>query len=733
MNNILIQLNMKYFAVAICMFLINSVLAQQQAVVSVDAEKILYMRTESLIGGNIEDLNNQLYGGLYSQLLYGEAFEEEIGVDFIELSDREKLQLWVRRGDRDKPYVWYYEGRGYPSAEEISSGKIIKEFNKSRLNWVQPVKLGSITFTSSFLAFDELPDNLGEELINRFYGKEQISRHWRKVQSKTANGSFILDREKPFTGEQAQQITFNEGIGEWGICNKGLNGWGIKFVKGKPYDGILRIKSEKEQIICVSLRDGNGSVLAKKEISLNGVDDKYQRVTFSLIPSANSIKGSFAITLQQQGTITVDYAFLEQGSWGRYKNMPVHLEMAEAIRSMTVNTFRYNGSMVNRCPEGHLHRWKEMIGPRDERTPYHGYFNPYTSHGFSFFEFMDFCEAMDIDCMIGIRADETIEDVKDLVEYCLGDASTHWGRKRIENGHKKPYRLQTIQIGNEESFNNNYVNQVIELATAIWSKSPEIQVALSVNVVHKQLAEKQMQGMIKIARFVKEQDQADKLILDSHYGSGIKHADNQLRTSIGLDLHDTLAQRIPGFNLRLWPMEENGSRYDWNRGLAHAHNLNTMNRLPLALERSGTANTFQAWNQQLVWNQGRIHFTPEKLIYQTSYYVDRMFGLEWLPVVVQAESNLETLDVTAKMNEEGDILTLYIVNIEAENIQTNYLIEGFSPKSVEVTRIASPDLNVHNTPDNPRIIVSESVQWSMKANMKMLVPGFSFTKIRFKR
>ena len=45
-------------------------------------------------------------------------------------------------------------------------------------------------------------------------------------------------------------------------------------------------------------------------------------------------------------------------------------------------------------PGNHLYEWKEMIGPRDKRKPYTGRFNPYTSHGFGIFEFLDMCNAM---------------------------------------------------------------------------------------------------------------------------------------------------------------------------------------------------------------------------------------------------------------------------------------------------------------------------------------------------
>ena len=47
------------------------------------------------------------------------------------------------------------------------------------------------------------------------------------------------------------------------------------------------------------------------------------------------------------------------------------------------------------------------------------------------------------------QLDEYIQNALDAIEYANGDATTFWGRKRIENGHKKPFNLRLIEVGNE--------------------------------------------------------------------------------------------------------------------------------------------------------------------------------------------------------------------------------------------------------------------------------------------
>ena len=39
------------------------------------------------------------------------------------------------------------------------------------------------------------------------------------------------------------------------------------------------------------------------------------------------------------------------------------------------------------------------------------------------------------------------EDMGDLVEYCWGNGSTHWGGIRAADGHPEPYRVRYYELG----------------------------------------------------------------------------------------------------------------------------------------------------------------------------------------------------------------------------------------------------------------------------------------------
>ena len=77
----------------------------------------------------------------------------------------------------------------------------------------------------------------------------------------------------------------------------------------------------------------------------------------------------------------------------------------------------------------------------------------------------------------------------------------------------------------------------------------------------------------------------------------------------------------------------------------------------------GTANTFQPHGLQYMWDQGRIHYTPDAIWFQPSAHIDEMMMKTWKPNVVQSSSSDQSLDVTAKINDAKTEMTIYVANM----------------------------------------------------------------------
>ena len=61
-----------------------------------------------------------------------------------------------------------------------------------------------------------------------------------------------------------------------------------------------------------------------------------------------------------------------------------------------------------------------------------------------------FCEKIGAEAYICANAGTgTPEDISDWVEYCNLKSEGIWAKKRIENGHSKPYSVKYWSIGNE--------------------------------------------------------------------------------------------------------------------------------------------------------------------------------------------------------------------------------------------------------------------------------------------
>lgn len=270
---------MKKTLVSILCLMSLTLMAQQNEPIQikVNANKQIGTAKATFNGTNIEDLNNQTNGGVFSQLIHGEAFEENIDVDFLNLPSHQYVQVYVVLDENRTPHflstanaytrtTWNNLGDKY----DFNSRELIDSYYQSMVprqrpgqqgepRPVRPMKIGDLNFYGRFVINDSIPDKYRKILDERINGNEQISRYWSKIQS-PANGKFTLKRGNAYMGRQNQVITYLSGNGEVGIYNSGLNKQGISLEAGKSYDGILRVKSNGADKIYLSLRDSKGNI-----------------------------------------------------------------------------------------------------------------------------------------------------------------------------------------------------------------------------------------------------------------------------------------------------------------------------------------------------------------------------------------------------------------------------------------------------------------------------------------
>ncbi|MDR1746192.1 MAG: hypothetical protein LBR49_02850 [Tannerella sp.] len=716
----------------------TAVYAQNQVInLEVDASQKIATASRLFNGANIEDINNQTNGGVFSQLLHGEAFEENVETDFLNLKRADYSKIYIMLDERRIPHLItqsdVYNRVNWNNLTDKYDFYSKDVYNANRFH--DPHVISGYRFPTRFLVFDSLPGDIQKMMLERVNGKEQISKFWSKLTAGKPQYDYELVRDgKAYMGRQTQKITFVDGAGEVGITNHGLYRMGIEFEDGKPYNGILRVKSDQPTTVYVSLRDEKGVALVEKPYQIKG-DGTYEKLSFELTPAGGALEGSFGVSLKSPGAIALGYAFLQPGEWGRADGFPLRKRFVDALKKQGIKAIRYNGSMVDVGVDTYNYRWKKMIGPIDERRiTYRSGFSPYATHSFAFIEMLQLAEAIGAQCIIGMSMDETSEDIRDFVEYVNAPTSTKWGALRAEHGHPEPYNLKYIQVDNERNMTRGYLECVKKFALAAWEADPEMTIMTSLNIGTNlnsyARGTKEYELTKEMVKWFIDKGKGNNLAWDPHYGGWLGFAlDPGYTHEMGIDLQNDLAEDFPGFKLNLHPMEENGSRCDWNRGLAHAHNWNKNQRYGDHFRMLGTANTFQPHGLHYMWDQGRIHYNSHSIWFQPSAYIDEAMATTWLPNVVKTVSSDErTLDITAKMNDKGDTLALYVVNLADQAQEAVIDIKNFPHKSkADIWTIGGCDLNEANTDKNMYNVVPKVS--SKNFGKKYAFPRYSYTII----
>ena len=728
----------------------------QEKVIKIDASGKMHNASKKLNGTNIEELNFQTYGGVYSQLLYGQDFEEHIDVDFLNLSSKSEyinspdpVEQMMVGPERYGTYVVLDENsRPYITRVAFPLGINAMEYPVRRKYEVESKVAEHIWFLNKNLEItpvDSLPANQRKLILGKINSDEQISRFWRKVNVGEVKGRYKLVTKNTFNGRRDQKMQFVSGHGEVGIDNMGVLRMGINFQKGKNYEGLLRVKNPKACTLYVTLLNADGTAkLTEKAISLKASPDAFQKVEFDLLPSKSDTKGRFAIILKEPGEVTLGYAFLQPGTWGRVNGAPLRKEFVDQMKYNGISFMRYNGGM-NTCKDSALYSWKNMIGPRDERKVYTATFIPYSTYGFGFFESLMLAEAVGIEEVLGISKDEDPAGIKDMIEYANGAVTTKWGARRVQDGHPAPLNLKYIEISNEQLTKGptglEYFTKFKVLATEIWKADPDMNILVSINIPQHTFLDKVKPGDTNNTHYnrikdfllwIKAQGKEAKFGWDSHYSCRIE-ADKYTYSAFGLLFQD-LVDKDFGFKLRLFPLEENGANHDFARGLGHALKQNRLNRYGDRIEAAATANLFQPENAYTAFSQGRIFYNSNKIWNQASGHIDRMFTKEWLPLVldVKQEDPTDSIDVLVKMSEDKKVMGMYIVNYGMKPQTRNLEIAGFVPADqATVTQLGPYALTDRNSEENPNFIspVTTTVKKG-KAGFQHQFPRYSFTVVR---
>lgn len=243
---------------------------------------------------------------------------------------------------------------------------------------------------------------------------------------------------------------------------------GIYAKEGESYRGFFFAKSNVPVSLTFCL--GGGGV----ELEIQG--NEYKRYDF-MITAAKTRTDSLIIEASCEASVKIGFISLMPTDTFNKRENGLRKDLAKRIEALHPAFLRFpGGCIVEGMNKESIMHFKSTIGPVWERPVQYLLWGYNATNGFGFDEFMDFCEDLSckplyvVNCglscqgrkpyyMTKTELSELCDEILDMLEYALGSADTKMGAQRAANGHKNPYPLKYLEIGNEnfgEIYRDNY-------------------------------------------------------------------------------------------------------------------------------------------------------------------------------------------------------------------------------------------------------------------------------------
>lgn len=282
-----------------------------------------------------------------------------------------------------------------------------------------------------------------------------------------------------------------------GVANRGF--WNMHFQADSVYRLSLWVRPLTEGFegsLVAQLQSTNGqTIYGETRIEGKMPVGQWTHLTTTIRATESLNRGRFALLTSCNGEIMMDVVSLFPPTW-RGRQNGLRPDLAQLLSDLHPSFLRFPGGCY---VEGsgsldNAFQWKKTIGPIHLRSGHQNVNWGYrSSDGLGFDEYLQLCEDLNAAPMFVVNVglghgytvpladvDTLVQNALHAIEYANGDASTTWGRKRIENGHPEPYNLKFIEIGNENyqakasEQSQQYAERYYKFYKAIKEKYPEI-------------------------------------------------------------------------------------------------------------------------------------------------------------------------------------------------------------------------------------------------------------------
>jgi len=584
----------------------------------------------------------------------------------------------------------------------------------------------------------------GELVQNRDfeYSEKELSnvKGWGHTYAWQTSGGAKLEimTDNPLHKNTPHYAVLSAG-GEASLSNTGYDGISIK--KGEKYVFSLygRVLSGDNARVKVSLRGKDGKDIAVGVASLS--KKGWKRQSFTMTATESAADATLTLTPMGKGSYALDMVSLFPKNTFKGRENGLRADLAQAIADLKPRFVRFPGGCVAHGNGiDNIYRWKNTIGPLQERIGMRNIWGYRQSMGLGYYEYFTFCEdigaeplpvlAAGVPCQnssvggygqqggipLGEQMDAYIQDVLDLIEWANGDKSTKWGRLRAEAGHPKPFNLKYIGIGNEDLISEVFKERFKLIYDAVREKHPEIEVIGTVGPFYE--GSDYEYGW----QFATE---LQVPVVDEHYycspGWFIHNP----------DFYDSYDRSKSKVYLGEYASHKPERVNDMETALTIANYLTNVERNADVVKLSSYAPLLSR-KGHTQWTPDMIYFDGQGVSLTTDYYVQRMFGQnagsQYIPAVVKTNSASEDVNLRIGQSivvdeKSGDVIVkltnLLPVPVKAD-INLGGLVQESGKATLEVLQGKPSDKTA--TPKKSAIDVKPATQYEM--------PAYSLSVIR---
>ncbi len=547
----------------------------------------------------------------------------------------------------------------------------------------------------------------------------------------------------PKTGGNAQQplpASITTGRPGVGIKNPGFGNIVVKKGEGFTFSVFAKQLSVSPVDIYVSLQNTKGKVLAESKIVID--KKSWSNYSTSLIADENCDSTQVVLLATSKGKLALDVLSLFPQN--TFKNRPNGLrkDLAQLLADMKPAFIRFpGGCLAHGDGVGNMYRWKNTIGPLEQRVEQKNLWGYHQTAGLGYYEYFQFCEDIGakplpvlpaaVSCQnsggtwrVGGTGQQAlpmqemkdyIQEVLDLVEWANGSASSTWGAKRAAAGHPTPFNLKYIGIGNEDKITPEFEQRFKMIHDAVKAKYPDIELIGTSGPFHS--GEDFDKGW-KLANDLKV------AVVDEHY---YVQPEWLIANQYRYDKYNRNAGKVYLGEYASWGNKQ--------------YNAITEALFMTGLERNGDVVSMASYAPLFAkqnftqWTTDMIFFNNSDYYLTPNYHVQKMFSANQGDYYVDGiilKDNLDSLVGSSCVynSKSGDII-VKLVNAGNTTKSVKIDLSAFKAVGIAGTKtILCASADAKNGFESKNIVQPVSEQIAIAKNFEQSLPPISFTLIK---